>query len=326
MRRRDFISFIGGAAAAALTRATGAQSAARMARIGYLTLHPPGADDAALIDGLNNLGWTEGQNITIDRRICSGDMNCLEKSAVELAKLNLDVIVAVATSGVQAVRNTTISIPIVMAATGDPVGQGFVASLARPGGNITGTSFDAGPEITTKQLQLILDIVPKALRIAVLWNPAAPFIRTYWRYAQEAAPALHVSLQSEEVTESKDFERAFDNMVREHADALFVLSDSLMTANRATLAQLAADRKIPALYGNNLYAEAGGLMSYGPSVPDLLRGAASYVDKILKGAKPADLPVQQPVKFELIVNLKTAKALGLQIQPTLLARADQVIE
>jgi putative tryptophan/tyrosine transport system substrate-binding protein len=324
MRRREFITLLGSTTMWPL--AARAQSAARMARIGYLTLHPPGVDDAALTDGLKNLGWIEGQNITIDRKICSGDMNCLEKSAVELAKLNLDVIVALATSGVQAVRNTTTSIPIVMAATGDPVGQGFVASLARPGGNITGTSFDAGPEITTKQLQLILDIVPKAARIAVLWNSAAPFIRTYWRYAQDAAPALSVSLQSEEVTKSEDLERAFDNMVREHADALFVLSDSLMTANRATLAQLAANRKIPALYGNDLYAEAGGLMSYGPSVPDLLRGAASYVDKILKGAKPADLPVQQPVKFDLIVNLKTAKALGLQIQPTLLARADQVIE
>ena len=200
MRRREFISFLGGAVAASLLRTTRAQNAARMARIGYLTLHPPGAEDASLTDGLNNLGWTEGQNITIDRRICSGDMRCLEKSAVELAKLKLDVIVAVATSSVQAVRNATTSIPIVMAATGDPVGQGFVASLARPGGRITGTSFDAGPEITTKQLQLILDVVPKASRIAVLWNSAAPFIRTYWRYAQEAAPALHVSLESEEAT------------------------------------------------------------------------------------------------------------------------------
>jgi putative tryptophan/tyrosine transport system substrate-binding protein len=326
MRRRDFILLLGAAAAAVLPRTARAETAPRRARVGYLTLHPPGAEEAALTEGLNDLGWTEGRNITIDRRICSGEMGCLEKSAVELVDLKPDVIVAVATSGVQAVRNATTSIPIVMAATGDPVGQGFVASLARPGGHITGTSFDAGPEITTKQLQLILDVVPKASRIAVLWNPTAPFIRTYWKYAQDAAPALHVTLQSVEVVASKDFERAFDAMVREQANALFVLSDSLMTANRVTLAELAADRKIPALYGNNLYAESGGLMSYGPSVPDLVRGAASYVDKILKGAKPADLPVQQPVKFELIINLKTAKALGLQMQPTLLARADRVIE
>ena len=233
MRRREFILLVGGAAAAALPSMARTQNAARTARVGYLTLHPPG-EDAAFTDGLNNLGWTEGRNITIDRRICSGDMDCLEKSAVELASLKLDVIVAVATLGVQAIRNATTSIPIVMATAGDPVGQGFVASLARPGGHITGTSFDAGPEITTKQLQLILDVVPKASRIAVLWNSAAPFIRTYWEYAQEAAPTLHVSLQSEEPIESKNFERAFDNMVRNHADALFVLSDSLMTANRAT--------------------------------------------------------------------------------------------
>jgi putative tryptophan/tyrosine transport system substrate-binding protein len=326
MRRREFILFLGGIVAAAFARTERAQNAARIARLGYLTLHPPGVEEAALTEGLNNLGWTEGQNISIDRKICSGDMDCLNKSAVELAELKLDVIVAVATSGVQAVRNATTSIPIVMAATGDPVGQGFVTSLARPGGQITGTSFDAGPEITTKQLQLILDVVPKASRIAVLWNPAAPFIRTYWGYAQDAAPGLHVSLQSEEVVSSKDFERAFDAIVREQADALFVLSDSLMTANRGTLAQLAADRKIPALYGSNLYPEAGGLMSYGPSVPDLVRGAAFYVDKILKGAKAADLPVQQPVKFELIINLKTAKALGLTLPPSLLAIADEVIE
>ncbi len=326
MKRREFISLVGSTLAASLPRATHAQNAARTARIGYLTLHPPGAEEAALTDGLNNFGWTEGQNITIERRICSGDMECLRKSAAELAKLKLDVIVAVATTGVQAVRNATTSTPIVMAATGDPVGQGFVASLARPGGRITGTSFDAGPEITTKQLQLILDLVPKASRIAVLWNSAAPFIRTYWTYAQDAAPAVHVSLQSEEVTESKDFERAFDNMVREHADALFVLSDSLMSSNRVTLVKLAADRKIPALYGHNLYTEAGGLMSYGPSVYDLIRVAASYVDKILKGAKPADLPVQQPVEFELIINLKTAKALGLTIPQTLIVAAEKVIE
>jgi putative tryptophan/tyrosine transport system substrate-binding protein len=170
VRRREFITLLGSAAAASLPRTTRAQNAARTARIGYLTLLPPGTE-GALTDGLNNLGWTEGQNITIDRRICSGDMDCLEKSAVGLAELKLDVIVAVATSGVQAVRDATTSIPIVMAATGDPVGQGFVASLARPGSRITGTSFDAGPEITTKQLQLILEVVPKASRIAVLWNP-----------------------------------------------------------------------------------------------------------------------------------------------------------
>ena len=189
-----------------------------------------------------------------------------------------------------------------------------------------GTSFDAGPEITAKQLQLIVETVPKASRVAVLWNPALPFIRTYFQFAQNAAAALRLSLQSEEAKDAKDFEPAFDAMVREHADALIVLSDSFMTANRTTLAELAAKHRIPALYGHSQYTEAGGLMSYGPSVLDLVRAAAAYVDKILKGATPADLPVTQPVKFNLIINLKTAKALGLEIPPTLLARADQVIE
>lgn len=297
-----------------------------MPRVGYLTLHAPGAEEAAFLDGMHDLGWNDGQNISIDLRFCSGDEKFLRKFAAELAQRNVDIIVAEATSAVQAAREATTSIPIVFAATGDPVGQGFVASLARPGGRITGTSFDAGPEITTKQLQLIIQTIPKVSRVAVLWNPTSPFIRTYWKFAQDAAPALHVNLQSEEVTDAKDFERAFDVIVREHADALIVLSDSFMTANRVTLAHLAAEHGIPALYGHNLYTEAGGLMSYGPSIPDLVRGAAGYVDKILKGANPADLPVQQPVKFDLIVNLTTAKALGLEIPPTILARADQVIE
>lgn len=194
------------------------------------------------------------------------------------------------------------------------------------GGNITGTSFDAGPEITTKQLQLIIETVPKVSRVAVLWNPTSPFIRTYWQFAQDAAPALRVALQSVEAGDAKDLEPAFDAMVREHAEALVVLSDSFMTVHRASLAGLAAKHRLPALYGHNLYTEAGGLMSYGPSVPDLLRGAAAYVDKILKGAKPAELPVQQPTKFDLIINIKTAKELGLEIPPALLARANEVIE
>jgi putative ABC transport system substrate-binding protein len=324
VKRRDFITLFGSATVWPL--AARAQQAARMPRVGYLTLHAPGAEEAAFLNGLHDLGWNDGQNISIDLRFCSGDEKLLRKFAAELAQRNVDIIVAEATSAVQAAREATTSIPIVFAATGDPVGQGFVASLARPGGHITGTSFDAGPEITTKQLQLIIQTIPKVSRVAVLWNPTSPFIRTYWKFAQDAAPALHVNLQSEEVTDAKDFERAFDAMVREHADALIVLSDSFMTANRVTLAHLAAEHRISALYGHNLYTEAGGLMSYGPSVPDLVRGAAAYVDKILKGANPADLPVQQPVKFDLIVNLTTAKALGLEIPPTILARADQVIE
>jgi putative tryptophan/tyrosine transport system substrate-binding protein len=325
VRRRDFITVIAGAATA-WPLAARAQNAARIARIGYLnSLSSPSAD-AALVEGLQDLGWIEGKNLLIERRICPGDAECLRKSAAELTELKVDIIVAEATAAVQAAKSATTSIPIVFAATGDPVGQGFVASLARPGGNMTGTSFDAGPEIPTKQLQLIMETVPKVTRIAVLWNPTSPFIRTYWQFVRDAGLALNVPLQSEEAKDAKDFEPAFDAMAGQHADALIVLSDSFMSAHRVLLARLAAERRLPALYGHNLYTEAGGLMSYGPSIPDLLRGAAGYVDKILKGAKPAELPVQQPVKFDLIINLKTAKALGLEIPPTVLARADQVIE
>lgn len=325
MRRREFITFLG-CAAAAWPFGARAQSAARIARIGYLTLRSPISADDAFLEGLHNLGWIEGQNISIDRRFCAGDAELLKKSAAQLVILKVDIIVAGASAAVQAAKDATTSIPIVFASSGDPIGQGFVASLARPGGNITGTSFDSGPEITTKQLQLLTEIVSKVSRVAVLWNPTAPFIRTYWQVAQDAASALRVSLQSEEAKDPKDFEPAFDHMVREHADALIVLSDSFMTLHRVTLAQLAAKYGLPALYGHNQYTEAGGLMSYGPSLPDLYRRAATYVDKILKGEKPANLPVQQPVKYELIINRKAAKALGLTIPPMLLARADVVIE
>ena len=244
---------------------------------------------------------------------------------MELVELKIEVIVAEATLSTQAAKAATSSIPIVFAATGDPIGQGFVASLAHPGGNLTGTSFDAGPEIPTKQLQLVIDTIPRVSLIAVLSNPTSPFIRTYWQFVQDAASTLHVRLHSEQVKESKDFVPAFDAIAREHADALIVLSDAFMSAHRAVLARLAAEHQLPAMYGHNLYTEAGGLVSF-PSIPDLLRRAAAYVDKILKGANPADLPVQQPVKFDLIINLKTAKALGLDIPPTVLARADEVIE
>jgi putative ABC transport system substrate-binding protein len=288
-------------------------------------LAPTSLDDA-FREGLLDLGWIEGQNISIERRNCAGDVQHLKEFAAELALLKVDIIVAVASAGAQAAKNATTSIPIVFAALGDPIGQGYVASLARPGGKFTGTSFDASPEITAKQLQLIVETVPKASRVAVLWNPTSPVIRTYFQFAQNAAAALHLNLQSEEAKDAKDFEPAFDAMTRQGADALIVLSDALMTVHRATLAELAARHRIPALYGHDMYTAAGGLMSYGPSAPDIIRGAAAYVDKILKGAMPADLPVQQPVKFNLIINLKTAKALGLEIPAALLARADQVIE
>jgi putative tryptophan/tyrosine transport system substrate-binding protein len=236
------------------------------------------------------------------------------------------VIVAAASAPTKVAKEATASIPIVFANTGDPVGQGFVQTLPRPGGNITGIAFDASPDITAKQAQLLIEVVPTASRLAVLWNPTSAFLHSYWSVLKTVAPTLRVSLQSLEVRDPNELERAFDSMIRERADGLIVLSDTFATFYRSRLAELAAKHRLPTVYGHSQYIEAGGLMSYGPSLSDVYRRAASYLDKILKGAKPADLPVEQPTKFELVINLKTARALGLDIPPTLLARADEVIE
>ncbi len=323
MRRREFIALIGSGAAWPL--AARAQQLL-ISRIGYLALRAPLPPDDAFVARLRSLGWIEGQNVFIDRRFSAGDMERLKQSAAELVRLKVDVIVACASAAAKAAKDASSSIPIVFASTGDPVGQGFVASLAHPGGNMTGTSFDPGPEITTKQLQLVSEIVPKVSRVAVLWNPTVPFIRTYWQAAQDAAATLRLNLISEEVSDPTDFDAAFDDMDQQHVDALFVLSDTFMTFHRTLLAQLALKHRLPALYGHDQYTAAGGLMSYGPSLPDLYSGAAIYVDKILRGEKPANLPVQQPVKFDLIINLKAAKNLGLTIPPALLTEASEVIE
>jgi len=266
------------------------------------------ADDS-FFQGLRNFGWIEGQNILIERRFAVGNADQLKDSAAELVRLKVDVIVAVASAGTLAA-----------------VGQNFVQSLAHPAGNITGIAFDASPDITAKQAQLLLEVVPKASRLAVLWNPTSAVMRSYWNVVKALAPALHIELQSLEVQDPNEFESAFDAMTREHADGLLVLSDAFATFYRARLTELAAKHKLPAIYGHSQYIEAGGLMSYGPSLSDVYGRAAEFVDKILKGAQPASLPAEQPTKFELIINLGTAKALGLEIPPGLIARADEVIE
>jgi len=324
MRRRQFITLLGGAAAWPL--AARAQQPGKAARIGYLAIRAPMSADEALLQALRELNWIEGRNIVIERRFSAGNFDRLREFAAELVRLKVDAIVAVASASTQAAKDATASIPICFVNAGDPVGQGFVMSLARPGGNVTGVSFDASPDITAKQLQLILETVPKASRVAVLWNPTSPFLRSYWSVAQAAAPALGVVLQSLEVQDASQYETAFKAIGRDRADALVVLSDSFATFHRARIAELAAEHRLPVLYGHRQYVEAGGLMSYGPSLFDVYRRAAAYVDKILKGTRPADLPVEQPTKYELVINLKTAKALGLELPPTLLARADEVIE
>jgi putative ABC transport system substrate-binding protein len=275
---------------------------------------------------LAELGWVEGQNIVIERRFAAGDVGQLKGAAAELVRLKVDLIVAAASAPTKVVKEATASISIVFANAGDPVGQGFVQSLPRPGGNVTGIAFDASPDITAKQAQLLLEVVPTASRLAVLWNPTSTFLHSYWSVLKAAAPALRVSLQPLEVRDANGFETAFDSMTSAGADGLIVLSDTFATFHRARLADLAAKHRVPTVYGHSQYVEAGGLMSYGPSLTDTYRHAASYVDKILRGAKPADLPVEQPTKFELIINLKAAKTLGLEVTPMLLARADKVVE
>jgi len=324
VKRREFISLLGGAAAWPL--AARAQQAAKAARIGYLAFRSPISADDAFLKGLFELGWVEGQNIVIERRFAAGNAEQLKGSAAELVRLKVDVIVTAASAPTKVAKEATASIPIVFANAGDPVGQGFVQSLPRPGGNVTGIAFDASPDITAKQAQLLIELVPTVSRLAVLWNPTSAFLHSYLSVIKTAAPTLRVSLQSLEVRDANEFERAFDSMTRARADGLIVLSDTFATFHRARLVELAAKHQLPTIYGHSQYIEAGGLLSYGPSLTDTYRHAASYVDKILKGAKPADLPVEQPTRFELIINLKTAKALGLDVPATLVARADEVIE
>ena len=325
MKRRAFITLLGGAAAA-WPIAAHAQQASKAARIGYLAFRSPISADDAFLKGLFELGWVEGQNIVIERRFAAGNAEQLKRSAAELVRLKVDLIVTAASAPTKVAKEATASIPIVFANAGDPVGQGFVQSLPRPGGNVTGIAFDASPDITAKQAQLLIELVPTVSRLAVLWNPTSAFLHSYLSVIKTAAPTLRVSLQSLEVRDANEFERAFDSMTRARADGLIVLSDTFATFHRARLVELAAKHQLPTIYGHSQYIEAGGLLSYGPSLTDGYRHAASYVDKILKGAKPADLPVEQPTRFELIINLKTAKALGLEVPPTLLARADEVIE
>jgi putative ABC transport system substrate-binding protein len=323
--RRQFITLLGGAAAA-WPLAARAQETKKIARIGYLSVRSPISADDAFMQALRELGWIEGQNIVIERRFSAGDVDRLKEFATELVHLNVDIVVAVASAATHAIKHATASIPIVFVNAGDPVGQGFVESLPHPGRNITGISFDATPDITAKQVQLLIEAAPKISRVAVLWNPTSPFLRSYWNVAQATAPALRAGVQSVEFQHPNQLESAFDAMTRERADGIIVLSDSFATFHRVRIAELAARHRLPAIYGHRQYVEAGGLVSYGPSLTDVYRRAPSYVDKILKGTKPADLPVQQPTKFELVINLKTAKELGLEVPTTLLARADEVIE
>jgi len=297
----------------------------RVWRVGVLTGTSPAERLAAFREGLRGFGYVEGQNIVIERRSSGGRAERLPDLDAELVRLKVDVIVTGGTPSTQAAMQATKTIPIVMVGTGDPLRTGLIASLARPGGNVTGLT-QLGAEVAGKRLQILKDTVPNVSRVAFLRNRASPAHVPYFNELQAAARGLRLTLQSIEVQEPYEFERAFAEMMRERPDALIVTADAIHQLRQAWIVEFAAKRRLPALYQLKEYVEAGGLMSYGASITDNYRRAATYVDKILKGAKPADLPVEQPTKFELVINLKTAKALGLTIPPTVLLRADEVIQ
>ncbi|HEY2920515.1 MAG TPA: ABC transporter substrate-binding protein [Candidatus Binatia bacterium] len=304
-----------------------AQQPAKVPRIGYLTIPPLSAIVArteAFRQGLRELGYVEGKNIVIEWRSAEGKAERLPSIAAELMRLKVHVIVTGGPAATRPAKEATNTIPIVMAQDSDPVGNGFVASLARPGGNITGLSTLA-PEISGKQLELLKEIIPRLSRVAVFGSSTDPGNAQMLRETELAASAFGVKLQYLDILASKDFESAFRAASKGRADAVLLLPNPLVTPQRRQIAELAIKSRLPAIYYRREHVEDGGLMTYGVRYTDLDRRAATYVDKILKGAKPADLPVEQPTKFELIVNLNTAKQIGLTIPPNVLARADRVI-
>jgi ABC-type uncharacterized transport system substrate-binding protein len=328
LKRRDFIKLLGGAALLP-PQVAHAQQTGKVSRIGYLGVSSSSLEPhyvEAFRQKLRDLGHVDGENIAIEYRWADGQDDRLPRLATELVHLNPDVIVTTGTPGALATMQATKAIPIIMASSADPVAAGLVASLARPGENVTGFTI-LGPELEAKRLELLKQAVPNVSHIAVLWNPSNPAIVSYFEATKSAAELLHISLDVvTEVRRAEELDNAFLAIARARPQALAVLADRFLLAHRKRIIEFAAANRLPSMYPYKEYVEAGGLISYAPSNIELFRGAAIYVDKILKGAKPSDLPVQEPTKFELVINLKTAKALGLDVQPTLLARADEVIE
>jgi putative tryptophan/tyrosine transport system substrate-binding protein len=326
-RRRFLLISLAGALAAPL--AGGAQQAGKVYRVGILSLSAQ-ADSLHLFDaleqGLRDRGYVDGRNITLEYRFAERRMERLPVLAAELVRLKVDLILAANNSQATAARQATTTIPIVMSLASDPVGEGLVASLARPGGNITGLTTDVTPETWGKRFQLLKELVPKIARAAVLSNSAFRANAARWKPTEDAARQLGVTLLPAEIRGPDGLENAFAIMVQGRAEGFIVFTDPVTHALRSQMAGLAAKNRLPAVYPWREAVDAGGLLSYGPDFSDLVRRAATYIDKILQGAKPGDLPMQQPTKFELVVNLRTAKTLDLTIPPSLLARADQVIE
>jgi len=326
MRRRDFVALLGGAAFA-VPAVVHAREPAKRPVIGFLGLNTASVQahwTAAFVQRLSELGWVEGQNVAIEYRWAEGQSERFARIATEFARLNVDVIVTSGTPPALAARRATSRIPIVFALSADPVGSGLVASLAHPGGNVTGLSNQSNGLIA-KRLDLLREVVPGLQRLAILANAGNPATAAEMGSVQSAARALGLEVAAPQVRQSEDIASAFEAF-KGRDQALYLCTDQLIFINRARVNALAVSAKLPTMYGFRPYVEAGGLMSYSASLPDLFRSAAEYVDKILRGTKPADLPIGEPAKFELVINSTTAKALGLELPATLVARADEVIE
>jgi ABC-type uncharacterized transport system substrate-binding protein len=316
-----------GALFAAVNATAEAQQPSKLPRVGFIMADASGPDPRldAFRQGLRELGYVEQKNLTVDYRFAEGKEDRLLKIVAEMVNSNVEVIVTDGTAVTRAVKSATKTIPIVMASDGDPVGNKFVSSLARPGGNITGlTNLLAG--ISGKRLEVLKDALPGKSRFGIIWNPENPSSMTGLKETQTTSQSLGVQLQLLEVRGPNDFEGAFEAAGKAHVGGVTVVSDSVMFAHRVRMLELAVKHKIATMHTQSLWVQSGGMISYGTHFPDLYRRAATYVDKILKGAKPADLPVEQPTKFELVINLKTAKQIGLTIPPNVLARADRVIK
>jgi len=325
MRRREFITLIGGAAAWPL--AARAQQAANIARIGFMRAATPTEKDFnALRSGLRTLGYVEGQNILIEQRYAAGAHDRLGELAAELVRLEMDVIVVDGTPAAKAAKAATARIPIVFTLVSDPVALGLAASLSRPGANLTGLTSSVGFQLAGKRVELLKNIKPDLARLAVLKNPDQPGSGRYLSEAEKAAGVLGLTVRTFDARTQDDLSAAFAMMVEWRADGVTTLNDAMFYSQRERIVTLARENRLASVYPETAFVEAGGLVSYGPSLPDLFLRAAPYVDKILKGAKPADLPIEQPTKFELVVNLKTAKALGLTVGREFALRADEVIE
>jgi len=326
--RRAFVGMLAGGLVAAPRIAEAQQPAGKVYRLGSLsasgTLNNP--NSAAFRQGLRDLGWIEGQNIVIEFRSAEGRLDRLPALAAELVRLKVDLIMASPTPAAMAAKSATTTIPIVGLSLADPVALGLIPSLARPGGNITGVSYSVGADIFGKDLQLLREAVPNVRRVAVLSNPAGPTQPLILGNIKTAATSLGLQLLPVGARGPTELDGAFATMARERVGAVFVVTDPAYISHRARIVELANKHRLPSVFTQKADAEAGGLMSYGPSFTAIYRRGAYYVDKILRGAKPGDLPVEQPTKFELVINLKTAKALGLTIPPSLLQRADEVIQ